>query len=202
MNRLIPLVLLAAFPAHAAPVAVRATLDHAAVAEGRSVMLSAEARRGGKPAAGLMLRPYVNGKRWGAEGRTNARGRVQWPLPLPNPGTARIEVAVAPPAWKPDASWIWAPGAKDGETVYLQKRFRLPAAPSAAKLYITADDSFQAWANGQPAVLCYIWEDDRDAFVLHAIDVLSFRGERIAAVDAFLDPSVYPAFDAPLELAR
>jgi RNA polymerase sigma-70 factor (ECF subfamily) len=57
-------------------------------------------------------------------------------------------------------------------------------------------------ANGQPAVLCYIWEDERDAFVLHAIDVLSFRGDRIAAVDAFLDPAVYPAFGAPLELPR
>lgn len=57
-------------------------------------------------------------------------------------------------------------------------------------------------ANGQPAVLCYIWEDERDAFVLHAIDVLSFRGDRIAAVDAFLDPAVYPAFGVPLELRR
>jgi RNA polymerase sigma-70 factor (ECF subfamily) len=57
-------------------------------------------------------------------------------------------------------------------------------------------------ANGQPAVLCYLWEDGRSAFVLHAIDVLSVRGDRIAAVDAFLDPAVHPAFGAPLELPR
>jgi RNA polymerase sigma-70 factor (ECF subfamily) len=57
-------------------------------------------------------------------------------------------------------------------------------------------------ANGQPAVLCYMWDAERDAFVLHAIDVLSFRGDRIAAVDAFLDPGVHPAFGAPLELPR
>ncbi len=57
-------------------------------------------------------------------------------------------------------------------------------------------------ANGQPAVLCYFWEDEPQAFVLHAIDVLSFRGDRIAAVDAFLDPAVFPAFGAPLQLLR
>lgn len=57
-------------------------------------------------------------------------------------------------------------------------------------------------ANGQPAVLCYFWEEERDAFVLHAVDVLSIRGHRIAAVDAFLDPNVYAAFGAPLELPR
>jgi RNA polymerase sigma-70 factor, ECF subfamily len=55
-------------------------------------------------------------------------------------------------------------------------------------------------ANAQPALLCYMREPD-GRFLLHAVDVLTLdaRG-RIAAVTAFLDPTVYPRFGAPLEL--
>jgi RNA polymerase sigma-70 factor (ECF subfamily) len=55
-------------------------------------------------------------------------------------------------------------------------------------------------ANGQPAVLCYMWEEG--AFRLHAIDVLAFDGTRIESVTAFLDPAVFPRFGAPLVLPR
>jgi RNA polymerase sigma-70 factor (ECF subfamily) len=41
-------------------------------------------------------------------------------------------------------------------------------------------------ANGQPAVACYAWDQLRGAFVLFALDVLTLRGERIAAVTAFI----------------
>jgi RNA polymerase sigma-70 factor (ECF subfamily) len=54
-------------------------------------------------------------------------------------------------------------------------------------------------ANGQPAVASYM-RDDTGAWPLHALDVLSFRDGRIAAVDAFLDPAVFPFLDVPLEL--
>jgi RNA polymerase sigma-70 factor, ECF subfamily len=56
-------------------------------------------------------------------------------------------------------------------------------------------------ANGQPAVLCYMWDDEARAFRTHAVDVLSVRDGQIAAVDAFLDPAVFPAFGLPSELA-
>jgi RNA polymerase sigma-70 factor (ECF subfamily) len=55
-------------------------------------------------------------------------------------------------------------------------------------------------ANGQPAVLCYAWDEQAGLFRAHALDVLSFAGSRIAAVDAFLDPAVFPRFGLPLEL--
>src|SRR6185312_10752015 len=46
------------------------------------------------------------------------------------------------------------------------------------------------WVNGQPSSISYMCEDD-GVFRLHAVDVLSIRGGRIAAVDAFLDPAVF-----------
>jgi RNA polymerase sigma-70 factor (ECF subfamily) len=57
-------------------------------------------------------------------------------------------------------------------------------------------------ANGQPAVLCYLWDADAGAFRIEAIDVLTFDGPRIAAVDAFLSPVVHAGFGHPLELER
>ena len=54
-------------------------------------------------------------------------------------------------------------------------------------------------ANGQPAVLCYLQRED-GVFAAHALDVLSFTGGRIAAVDAFLDPAVLARFGHPLTL--
>jgi RNA polymerase sigma-70 factor (ECF subfamily) len=57
-------------------------------------------------------------------------------------------------------------------------------------------------ANGQPAVLCYMWQPERSAFCLHAVDVLSFDGPRIGAIDAFLAPAVHDTFRAPPQIAR
>jgi hypothetical protein len=148
MHKFTPFVIFAALPVHAAP-SVRISVDRSAVPEGRSVIVSAQARNAnGAPATGARLSPYVNGKRWGAEATTNARGRAEWPLPLPNPGAARIEVVVEPPAFRPKAHWIWAPRTDDNQTVYFQKPFRMPGMPSAATLTIAADDRFEAWVNG------------------------------------------------------
>jgi RNA polymerase sigma-70 factor (ECF subfamily) len=55
-------------------------------------------------------------------------------------------------------------------------------------------------ANGQPAVGCYSWDEARGAYVASVLDVLTLRGERIAAVTAFLDPGVFPRFGLPPEL--
>jgi RNA polymerase sigma-70 factor (ECF subfamily) len=44
-----------------------------------------------------------------------------------------------------------------------------------------------ARANGQPAIAGYIWEDDQQAFMPFALDVLSFRGNKIADVTAFIN---------------
>ena len=55
-------------------------------------------------------------------------------------------------------------------------------------------------ANGQPAVGCYAWNADRGVFAAAVIDVLDLRGDRIAAVTAFLDGDLFPRFGLPREL--
>jgi RNA polymerase sigma-70 factor (ECF subfamily) len=57
-------------------------------------------------------------------------------------------------------------------------------------------------ANGQPAVLCYMWNAAAGVYRIEAIDVLTLDGPRIAAVDAFLASGVHATFGHPLELER
>lgn len=57
-------------------------------------------------------------------------------------------------------------------------------------------------ANGQPAVACYAWDDARGRYVGYVLDVLTLAGDRIAAVTAFIDPTVFPRFGLPADLAR
>ncbi len=56
-------------------------------------------------------------------------------------------------------------------------------------------------ANGQPALLCYMWDGEAGVFRVEALDVLTIADARIAAIDAFRDPAVHPSFGHPLELA-
>jgi RNA polymerase sigma-70 factor, ECF subfamily len=55
-------------------------------------------------------------------------------------------------------------------------------------------------ANGQLAFGHYIWDAERAAFIAHGIDVLTLRGDRIAEIDAFLDPGLFDHFGLPDEL--
>jgi RNA polymerase sigma-70 factor (ECF subfamily) len=55
-----------------------------------------------------------------------------------------------------------------------------------------------ARANGQLAVGCYMWDDERAGFHAAVLDVLTLRGDRIAEVTAFLAPWVFRRFgDVP-----
>jgi RNA polymerase sigma-70 factor (ECF subfamily) len=55
-----------------------------------------------------------------------------------------------------------------------------------------------ARANGQLAVGCYMWDDQRNGFHAAVLDVLTLRGDRIADVTAFLAPWVFRRFgDVP-----
>jgi RNA polymerase sigma-70 factor, ECF subfamily len=55
-----------------------------------------------------------------------------------------------------------------------------------------------AEANGQLAVGCYMWDDQRAGFHAAVLDVLTLRGDRIAAVTAFLAPWLFRRFgDVP-----
>jgi RNA polymerase sigma-70 factor (ECF subfamily) len=55
-------------------------------------------------------------------------------------------------------------------------------------------------ANGQPAVACYLWDDDTGAYLAEVLDVLTLDGEQITAVTAFIDPSLFPRFNLPTQL--
>ncbi|HZO59583.1 MAG TPA: sigma-70 family RNA polymerase sigma factor [Solirubrobacterales bacterium] len=57
-----------------------------------------------------------------------------------------------------------------------------------------------AHANGQQAVGCYTWDEDRGVYTAFALDVLRLRGEKIAEVNAFLDGSIFERFGLPSEL--
>jgi RNA polymerase sigma-70 factor (ECF subfamily) len=48
-----------------------------------------------------------------------------------------------------------------------------------------------AWANGQPAVGCYIRDSGSDRYLPWVIDVLTLEGDKIAAVTAFLAAEAY-----------
>jgi RNA polymerase sigma-70 factor (ECF subfamily) len=50
-----------------------------------------------------------------------------------------------------------------------------------------------AWSNGQLAVGCYIFDEDKGSYLPAVIDVLTLAGEKISAVTAFLAPDVADA---------
>jgi RNA polymerase sigma-70 factor, ECF subfamily len=53
-------------------------------------------------------------------------------------------------------------------------------------------------ANGQLAVGCYMWNDERETYLAAVLDVLTLDGPRIAEVTGFLSPWVYRRFgDVP-----
>lgn len=56
-------------------------------------------------------------------------------------------------------------------------------------------------ANGQPAVACYVWHEGTGAYLAEVLDVLTLDGEQITAVTAFIDPSLFPRFKLPTQLA-
>jgi RNA polymerase sigma-70 factor (ECF subfamily) len=49
-------------------------------------------------------------------------------------------------------------------------------------------------ANGQVAIGCFMWDEERETFAAAVLDVLTFRGPRIAEVTAFVSPWVYRRF--------
>jgi RNA polymerase sigma-70 factor (ECF subfamily) len=57
-------------------------------------------------------------------------------------------------------------------------------------------------ANGQLAVGAYSWDDEAGDYRAHALDVLELRGDKIAAIVAFLDGSLFPAFGLPPAVER
>ncbi|HEY2869848.1 MAG TPA: sigma-70 family RNA polymerase sigma factor [Gaiellales bacterium] len=57
-----------------------------------------------------------------------------------------------------------------------------------------------ASANGQLAVGCYTWDEERGDFEASVIDVLTLRGDRVAEVTAFIGGEPFPRFGLPARL--
>ena len=55
-------------------------------------------------------------------------------------------------------------------------------------------------ANGQPAVGCYLWNDDAGAHLGWSINVLTLRGESIAEITSFIGPENIARFELPASL--
>ena len=55
-------------------------------------------------------------------------------------------------------------------------------------------------ANGQPAVGCYLWNDDAGAHVSWSINVLTLRGERIVEITSFVGAEHFAQFGLPASL--
>jgi RNA polymerase sigma-70 factor (ECF subfamily) len=55
-------------------------------------------------------------------------------------------------------------------------------------------------ANGQPAFGAYYWNEEEDAYVPRALQVLTLRGRRIADITGFVDPEMLKPFGLPERL--
>jgi RNA polymerase sigma-70 factor (ECF subfamily) len=53
-------------------------------------------------------------------------------------------------------------------------------------------------ANGQVAFFAYAWDDKTQAFMPHAVNVLTLRGAQICEITAFLTPDAFRGFDLPV----
>jgi hypothetical protein len=55
-------------------------------------------------------------------------------------------------------------------------------------------------ANGAPAFGQYVWDSESERLVAHGINVLTFSGEEIEEITAFLTPEAFARFGLPAEL--
>jgi RNA polymerase sigma-70 factor (ECF subfamily) len=70
----------------------------------------------------------------------------------------------------------------------------------AVEIPLTRCPSWQHVAttvNGQPAIACYLGASADSDHLAWAIDVLTLRGDKIAAVTSFIDPNVFPLLGLP-----
>jgi len=145
---LIFVLVLSVSTADAQQYSIRISSNAKVVGVGRSVKINALVTdMNGKPAAGIEVHPYRNGKRWGAHEFTDSTGRATFPVPLPVKETAKISVAVCPMKREFDEKWIWAQKIVDNQKIYLVKQFDMPEA-KGAKLWFSVDDGARVYLNG------------------------------------------------------
>lgn len=138
-------------PVAAEPV-VRIAVSDPSVGMGRTVSVTATVEaQPGEDLSGYHIKPYVNGKRWGAEEITGSSGKAVVLLPLPNPGDAEIEVTLSHPEKisQDTAQWIWSKGLEDNQTVFLARSFEIAGEIKSASLRFAADNMAKISLNGQ-----------------------------------------------------
>ena len=86
----------------------------------------------------------------------------------------------------------WSSWWRGGETI-------AGFAEQAAQL-CAASRTIRTRANGQQAIAYFHLEDETGAWKAAAIDVLTFEGEKIKEITAFVDPELFPGFGLPLVL--
>ncbi len=169
---------LAAMPA--APV-VHLQADQARIGMGRTVTVHATATLpDGHPAAGRLLLPYVNGKRWGAHEYADADGKATFVLPLPSPGGAEVQVALEPTE-RPIGDWVWTKTPSDNQHLFVQTAFDAPADLTEATLWLAVDDSAQAYLNGERVYNGGGWNAVKP---ITGLGKLLHRGRNVLSVEA------------------
>jgi hypothetical protein len=142
--------------AHAEP-SVSVTANPLQVGMGRVLTVRAEARlSNGAPAAGRLLLPYVNGKRWGSHEYADARGRATFLLPMPNVGPADVQVLFDGTV-RPAEEWIWSERQSDAQAVRFERTFTLPDRPTGGTLHVVVDDSATIAVNGRKVAATAGW---------------------------------------------
>ncbi len=183
MAGLMAAALFAATPAQAASgPRVEVSVDKTRVGMGRVVNVKARSiRADGTSGAGDYLLPYVNGRRWGSHEIAGSQGRAEFLIPLPMEGDAEIRVQAAPKPPTPEESWVWDASQGKPGTIYLQKRFTLPAEPRGARLWLAVDDSAIVYLNGERVADKGGWHDVKPVQI--AAEKLR-KGENWLSVDA------------------
>jgi hypothetical protein len=168
-------------PSFGADVSVTISADKTRIGMGRTVQVYAVAKLSdGRPASGCDLLPYVNGRCWGSQERSDEHGRARFLIPLPIVGIQEIEVRPISPLSKPVESWIWAPEIKDNQTIYLTKSFSLKADVSKADMWFGVDDAGTVYINGHKVIERVNWHNVRPVPVAN----LLHPGENLISVTA------------------
>jgi RNA polymerase sigma-70 factor (ECF subfamily) len=92
-------------------------------------------------------------------------------------------------AMPPHAAWF------DGQTA-VAEFLRLGPMREELRWRVTPTE-----ANGQPAAAHYLLDPATGQYAAHGITVLELRDDRIAEINAFLFPDLFPGFRLPLQLS-
>ena len=128
---------------------IKISVNQKSIGMGQSIELKAKCTLAdGKPAAGWMVMPYVNGQRWGAHEYADKSGNAVFQIPLPRVGKQIITASAMNLEDNP-SHWIWASDTKDEQHVTLLHSFVIKGKPTTAQLWVAADDSAEVMINGK-----------------------------------------------------